>query len=155
MRAIVGYLTARDTLCHALTRREGWCMVSVPVVSGSMRPADLFSFPVPALYAYDGGYRPLDTLRCGEGFWLHDALPRTDLICGDTAGTHDVSLKPGWNLIAPYHVPVSVSAATTTPAGIILSPFFAYDRRYRVAGVLTPGMAYWVRAAREGVLHLR
>ena len=155
MRAIVGSLTVRDTLCHALVRQGGWTMASVPVVSGSMRPADLFASPVPAIYGFDGAYRPLDTLRCGEGFWLHDALPRTDLICGDTAGTHDVPLKAGWNLIAPYHISVSVDAATTTPAGIIESPFFAYDRRYLVAGVLTPGQAYWVRAGREGVLHLR
>ena len=61
----------------------------------------------------------------------------------------------GRELIAHFVHRVCGCGADWTPAGIIESPFFAYDRRYLVAGVLTPGQAYWVRAGREGVLHLR
>jgi subtilisin family serine protease len=153
MREVIRFLTARDTVCHAIQRSQGWSLRSVPVVLPSMRVADLFEPPVPLVYGYDGEYSPLDTLVCGRGVWMDDDIDQWDLLCGDPAGMRDVALRAGWNLLAPYHTVVQTSAITTTPAGILDSPFFGFDRRYVPADLLIPGAAYWVKATRQGVMH--
>jgi subtilisin family serine protease len=154
MRKVVRYLTASDTVCSAVQRSRGWSLRSVPVRRPSMRVEDLFSAPAPLVYGYNGSYVPLDTLVCGQGVWVADGLDRQDLVCGDRAQPPDVIVHAGWNLIAPYHAAVSAEAITTTPPAILCSPFFGFARRYHQADILLPGAGYWVKALRDGVMHL-
>ncbi len=153
MRRIVRYLTAADTLCTGFVRRPGWSMRSVPVHAASMRAGDLFSFPAPLAMGYDGALRAADTLTCGRGYWCNDVVQRTEQMCGDTAAVHDIPLQAGWNLIAPFHVPVHVDGITTTPPGIIASRFYGFTVRFTPADILLPTEAYWVKAAQDGILH--
>jgi hypothetical protein len=108
----------------------------------------------PAALGFRGAYLPLDTLACGEGFWLRDVSDVTQEVCGDTVAGADIPVRAGWNLVAPFHRPVPVRNISTTPPDILSSGFLGFTGSYATVYILQPGLAYWVRARAEGVMHL-
>ncbi|MBI5728051.1 MAG: T9SS type A sorting domain-containing protein, partial [Ignavibacteriales bacterium] len=73
--------------------------------------------------------------------------------CGTQNSSGIVSVRAGWNLIAPYEQQVPVSSLTTEPANIISSPFYGYTGAYQTAQSLAPGFGYWVRSTQAGIIH--
>ena len=154
MKRVLSYLCARDTLCVSIPRSRNWSLRSVPVRAPSMRTTDVFPGSITAVLGFRDTLRPIDTLACGEGFWLCDSSEHTQTVCGDTMTGTGIPLRTGWNLIAPFHRPVPVGNITTIPPGILLSPFFGFTGVYSTVSVLQPGSAYWVRAGGDGILRL-
>jgi uncharacterized protein (TIGR02145 family) len=137
----------------------GWNLLSLPViVSDGSR---LTLFPTSTSQAFvardSGGYEPQDTLCPGVGFWLKFDSAQTvpiegALILGDT-----VEVNAGWNLIGCLSVPVIVDSLKTNPPGILSGQVFEFRREgegYRRADTLSPGLAYWMKAARPGLVVL-
>jgi hypothetical protein len=154
MRNVVSYLSARDSFCVTITRPDNWSLRSVPVRAPSMRTMNVFPGSTTAALRFREIYQPLDSLSCGEGFWLRDASESTQTVCGDTVTGTGIPIRAGWNLIAPFHRPVAAGDVTTTPPDILLSPFFGFTGVYSTVSVLQPGHAYWVRAGMDGIMHV-
>jgi len=154
MKRVLHWLTSRDTVCSTIARSARWSLRSVAVRAPSMRTATVFPGGSPAALGFRGAYLPLDTLSCGEGFWLRDVSDITQEICGDTVAGADIPVRAGWNLVAPFHRPVPVRNISTTPPDILSSGFFGFTGSYATVFILQPGLAYWVRARAEGMMHL-
>src|SRR6266850_104631 len=65
-----------------------------------------------------------------------------------------IDVVAGWNMIGSISSPVSVSAITSVPGGVVTSPFFGYNGVYQIASTIDPGQGYWVRVHQAGRLYL-
>jgi hypothetical protein len=73
---------------------------------------------------------------------------------GTPMSTVDDTLFAGWNMVGSVTTPVPVSSLTTTPPGIVSSPYFGFSGSYFVATTLTPGKGAWVKTTGAGKLHI-
>ena len=171
--------TSQDGLLTA-----GWNMVSVPlclldadVGDALADAADAGNTLENALFAYEPGagydVYPGDfgQIQAAKGYWLYLDTPCQVSVVGADAGTTDVGLGDGWNLIGHPHdgtVPLAdctVSDGVTTlsfddaaAAGWIDPVLYAYDGAYfavRTSGgaddALRPWHAYWALANQAGL----
>jgi len=93
-------------------------------------------------------------LTNGTGYWLKFAQQQTHEFLGMVDYVLNIPVKKGWNLIGSAYKPVPVNSITTSPAGIIQSPFFEYNNGYYQADVLNHGKGYWVRVKQNGTITL-
>jgi hypothetical protein len=56
-------------------------------------------------------------------------------------------------MVGPFDTDVPVAGITSTPSGIIASPFYGFSNGYVVATTLTAGKGYWVMTSSAGTLH--
>ena len=137
--------------CQSIALTGGWNLVSIPVNATDMTAATLFPLATSQVYGYNAGYVNASVLEPGKAYWVRYAGVGTAQACGMIA-SGNIQLQTGWNMIGIYGSPVSVSALSTTPAGIINSAFFSFASGYQTATVLQPGIGYWVRATQTGTL---
>ena len=154
MARVLTWLTPRDTVCASIARSAQWSLRSVPVHAPSMRAGDVLRGGSPEILGFRGEYVPLDTLACGEGFWVRDAADVVQEVCGDTSISIDVPVRAGWNLVAPFHRSVPVRNVSTIPPHILSSAFFGFSGYFTTATVLQPGCAYWVKVTTDGMLRM-
>ncbi|MBI2420429.1 MAG: T9SS type A sorting domain-containing protein, partial [Ignavibacteriales bacterium] len=140
--------------CLDVLYSYGWNLVSVPLVTSSFQIDSLFMLTTSPAYTYYMGYQPVLNAVPGKGYWLRFSAGHTRTFCGTPVGTNTVPLYAGWNLIGPYHIATPVASITSTPAGILSSPFYGYNNGYILPAALEPGKGYWVRASQAGVLNL-
>jgi hypothetical protein len=132
--------------------RQYWNLVSVPVDVAN--PAKSVLFPTSVSDAFDfspaGGYHAQATLTGGAGYWLKFANASAFTVNGTARASRTIAINEGWNLIGSLTNPVSTSAISTSPAGIIASPYWGYQGAYTPASTLVAGKGYWVRSAAAG-----
>ncbi|MCE1190021.1 MAG: Omp28-related outer membrane protein [Ignavibacteria bacterium] len=136
-----------------VTTKQGWNMISVPVTPATPAIATLFPGATSQFYAFNGAYTVVQNGVAGQGFWARFDAVNTYPVLGTPIATSSLPVASGWNLIGPYDKAVTVSAVTSTPAGIVNSVFYGYDNGYNTATTLTPGQAYWVRTTQSGQLN--
>ncbi len=133
---------------------QGWNLVSIPVIADSMSSSLLFTGANSPMYNYTNKYNVVTSLENGKGYWVR--YPNTDTvsITGRIVNSTSIPITAGWNLISGYEKNVNISQATTTPWGIINSPFYGYNNKYEVIGIMEAGKSYWVRASQDGVINI-
>ena len=151
------FTTGASSTCITVSVVAGWNMTSVPVVADDMALGTLFQDVVAPAYYFTSSYQEVnltDTLSNGVGYWMYFNEPHSYQICGDIIESNDITLNPGWNMIGPFDVPTTVSAITSTPAGILSPPLFGYGTTYLEATTLDPGEGYWAYVTEDGTLHI-
>jgi limonene-1,2-epoxide hydrolase len=140
--------TIEDTLGN------GWNMVSVPLTVEDYHKTVCYPTAISNAFAYQGGYLTQPILVNGKGYWLKFDGNQTVPISGYERTLDSIDVASGWNLVGSLSAPVSVSSITSSPGGIVTSPFFGYDGSYQIAATIDPGQGYWVRAYQAGKLYL-
>jgi cyclomaltodextrinase len=130
----------------------GWSLVSVPVDVHDWRAKTIFPAGISPLFAYDGGYKSIDTLRPGAGYWLNLGSDQISSFSGGWRAENTVPVRKGWNLIGGISAPLSAGSITSVPGGMITSPCYSYSGAYQVADTIRPGEGYWIRTNSDGVL---
>ncbi|MHC1738935.1 MAG: T9SS type A sorting domain-containing protein [Ignavibacteriaceae bacterium] len=141
-------------ICGNINIAGGWNIVSVPVNAPDMRKITLFSAATSPLYGFNNGYQSIDTARIGSGYWIRFGSGTVLNVCGTQAESNSVAIKSGWNLIGIYNQNIIVSGITTTPSGILTSPFYQYSNGYQPATTLEVGRGFWIRCSTDGVINL-
>lgn len=131
----------------------GWNLVSVPVIVDSMASSLLFTGANSPTYDYTNKYNVVTTLENGKGYWIRYPYADTVSITGRIVNSTSIPVTTGWNLISGYEKNINISQVTTTPGGIISSPFYGYTNKYEVATIMEAGKSFWVRASQDGVIN--
>ncbi len=149
------HLTVQELSSADVIVSPGWNLISIPL-SGSGSINSLFSGATSPAYQYSdsSGYSADTLFESGEGFWLKFSSPDTVSIPGVQTFSHDIPVTAGWNMIGPLDYPVDTTTITTTPPGILLSPFYGFDGGYHAPASLVSGQGYWVKASQAGMLQL-
>jgi hypothetical protein len=100
------------------------------------------------------GYIKHDSLRVGLGYWLKFSQQEQHTFQGVVDFVLNIPVKQGWNLVGAAYKSVPVASVTTSPSGIVQSPFFEYNNGYSQAENLNPGKGYWVKVKQNGTLTL-
>lgn len=148
-----GTTTQTTTICKEVHLNEGWNLISVPLNSNTYSPANIFPDAISPAYSYSGGYYVSDSLIPGRGYWLKFPSNQLSVICGNAITTNSLNLKTGWNLIGVFDKNVNVSSITSSPSGIIETPFYGFESGYFAASTLQVGKGYWVKVSQNGTIY--
>ncbi|MCE1188931.1 MAG: choice-of-anchor J domain-containing protein [Ignavibacteria bacterium] len=138
----------------AINLASGWNIISAPVTASDMTTATLFPAATSPVYGYSNGYSVATSLAVDKGYWVRYPQAATVNLSGSAPASNTVPLVAGWNLIGPHMTSVAVSGLTTTPSGILTSPFYGYNNGYATPTNLEPGKGYWIRTSAAGTLNL-
>ena len=133
---------------------KNWNLVSVPVATPDMSLSSVFPNSISQAFTYDKTYSSTTSLSNGIGYWLKFSDSTTSTIDGGGITRKTIAVANEWNLFGVYNTSVSVGAVTSTPSNIITSPFYEYDKGYKLATTLIPGKGYWVRTSQAGLINL-
>jgi len=135
--------------------RNGWNLVSVPLVAADFRKDTVYPTATTNAFSYtEGGYATFDTLANGVGYWLKFSSDQSVPIVGATLAADTVHVHEGWNMVGSLSSPVATANVGSIPGGIITSNFYRFDQGYVNSATLEPGRGYWVKATQEGDLVL-
>jgi hypothetical protein len=126
----------------------GWNLISIPVIPADASVDAIFGDKItPPVYEYDAGYKSVTSLEPKKGYWvLADSAVGIDII-GTVPANLEVTVVPGWNLIAPVSPDVQVSSfANVTP------PVYGYDAGYKSVTTMEQTRGYWVLTSAETTL---
>lgn len=141
-------------ICFDVNLNQGWNIVSVPVAASDMNTQTLFPGFTSPTYTYNNGYQPVTTLANGLGYWIRYGSSSTINICGTQAGASTIPVYAGWNIIGGYGQDLPVAAITSTPPGILTSPFYGFNNGYVQPTNLQIGKGYWIRASQNGLINI-
>ncbi len=133
---------------------SGWNIVSVPVVASDMRSTTLYPGATSPSYGYNNGYFTADTLYTGKGYWMKFGVADTFTVFGTKVSPATIAVASGWNIIGPLDFNARTAAITSTPGGIVTTPYYGYSNGYTVADTLKRGKGYWVKTSQAGTLDL-
>ncbi|MEO8169066.1 MAG: hypothetical protein ABI623_12515, partial [bacterium] len=133
---------------------NGWNIVSVPVVATDMRSSILYPGASSPTYGYNNGYFTADTLFTGKGYWMKFGVADTFTVFGTKVSPSTIAVVSGWNIIGPLDFNARTAAITSTPGGIVTTPYYGYSNGYSVADTLKRGKGYWVKTSQAGTLDL-
>ena len=152
--AIAGLqIVYKKQICKDISLLAGWNLFGVPLNASDMTIAANFPSAKSPVYAYNNGYSITASVAPGKGYWINYPTAMVN-VCGSPVNLVTIPLSAGWNIVSVYENDIPVSAVTTTPAGIISSFFFGFDKNYIIPTVLQSGKGYWVEASATGVLNL-
>jgi hypothetical protein len=131
-----------------------WNLLSIPLVMSEYRTSVLFPEAVSAAYGFDRGYKALDSLRNGVGYWMKFNQPGLVALSGLGYDRDTVEVRSGWNLIGALSCAAPVIDIDPIPPVAIVSSFVEYDSvlGYVNADTLWPTRGYWVKANVPGRL---
>ena len=134
----------------------GWNMISLPLRVGNSNKNYLFSPAISDAYLFNGSaYQSRDTLTHGVGYWLKFDSTRQLSRFGSPVMSDTIVVTEGWNLIGSIFSPIDINTIVQDPSDNIQSSFFGYDGSYKVATIIQPGKAYWVKLKQAGKLILQ
>lgn len=124
-----------------LSLREGWSLVSLPVIPSNASFDALFP-DAEVAYAWDGaGYVAAETLEPGRGYWVHSLAANAAWVTGVPVVDWTVSLLPGWNLVGG---PAGAYDLSQAPANVSRSAFAWGDEGYVERPSLLGGEGAWL-----------
>lgn len=148
-----GTTTQTTTTCKEVQIVEGWNLISVPLNTNTYSPSMLFPNSVSSAYAYSNGYYISDSLILGKGYWLKFPSTQINVVCGNAVSTNSINVKTGWNLIGVFDKNINVNSITSSPSGIIQTPFYGFDNGYFAANTLQIGKGYWIKVSQNGIIN--
>ena len=143
-----------NTIYANVSLMQDWNLVSVPVIATDMSASALFSSANSPVYGYSDKYNIITTLENGQGYWVRYPSLDTLKIIGQSVNSSTIPVKAGWNLVGGYEKNVNINQITTTPWGIINSPFYGYSSKYEIPTVMEVGKSYWVRTSDSGAINI-
>lgn len=149
-------LTIRESANVQVVVASGWNLMSVPLVGSSSSADSLFPGSLTHAFRFidSTGYIVDSSLALGRGFWLKFGSADTFSIAGARSLSPNISVRKGWNIVGPFDYPVSATAITSIPSGIITSSFYGFNTGYVAADTLMSGKGYWVKSSQSGVVQL-
>ncbi len=130
-------LAAADSVSVPLSR--GWNLAGSPY-AGVVGSGDCSAL---TKWAYvGGGYYRVGSPAPGSGYWVRSAQGCSSVFSGSPSASQQITLQPGWNIIAIQAQAMPVSSLETTCNQ--LPVFFGYDPntgQYFRPDVLEPGTA--------------
>jgi hypothetical protein len=136
-----------------LSIQRRWNMISVPMQVEDGSKFVLFPSASSVAYMFAKGYKQVDTLLLGTGYWLKFPAADKVWICGSQVNDDTVEVTKGWNLIGSVSSNILVSALIPLGTGI-QSLIFEYDNGYQPSDTIKSGKAYWVKVDADGKLIL-
>lgn len=130
----------------------GWNLLSLPCDVADHAVASIYPGSASRAFLYHSGYLGTDTVATGEGFWLKYDAPVMVAIGGVPVLEETVAVSSRWNIVGGISTPVAVGQVTSSPPGIITTPFYEFGGKYRIADTLRPGHGYWVKTNQAGSL---
>jgi hypothetical protein len=115
----------------------------------------LFPDAASPAYGFNNGYVSATTLSVGKGYWLKFNSAKTYTISGSAVRPTNIAVNAGWNIIGPFDFDFATSSITSTPSGIVVSPYYGYSNGYTTATMLGIGKGYWVKVSQGGTLSLQ
>jgi hypothetical protein len=136
--------------------RQGWNVVSIPIVTGDPRKTSVFPTAISHAFSYlqGSGYRIADTLLNGLAFWIKFPLAQNVILHGLPIAADTLSVVSGWNFVGSITDAIDTAAILTVPTGIRGSVFFEYNGSYSISDSLRAGAGYWVKMNSPGVMIL-
>ncbi|MFA7287511.1 MAG: GLUG motif-containing protein [Melioribacteraceae bacterium] len=135
----------------------GWNMISMPVKVPDMITTKTFPNALSSVYEFKNGYKAIDTLKLGNGYWVKYDSTTKIIVKGEPAGLNSISgLKSGWNMIGGYDKDLAVNGLSTTPNNIVISNYYGYSKQsgYISTDTLKKGQGYWIKLNQDGVINL-
>ncbi|MBD3386173.1 T9SS type A sorting domain-containing protein [candidate division KSB1 bacterium] len=130
--------------------RQGWHMVSLPVVPDNNRVDELFpNLLENCAYTWnpvEKNYEAVTHLQPGQGYWLPVENPALLQISGEAVDFFHLTLRAGWNIIG---APFDIGAVEADPQDALWYQFIEWDAAngsYRTTQQLLATRAYWVWA---------
>ena len=136
----------------SLSIKEGWNLISVPVVVPDARKSVLFPTASSNAFTYQGSYVMKDTLQNQPGYWLKFTAVQDIPLNGTMRLQDSIRVIAGWNMIGSLSQPFRVSAITSSPPAIVSSSYFAFNGSYFQADSIKPGKGHWVKVKSDGKL---
>jgi photosystem II stability/assembly factor-like uncharacterized protein len=134
---------------------KGWNLLSLPVMPFKSRNRlDVFPTAISRAFEYSVGYRSVDSLTVGKGYWIKFAVDQNIAIDGLNTTLDTVSVAAGWNMVGSISYRVPVASILQIPGGIVTSRYFGYKTSYTTSDTIIPGKGYWVKTAGAGKLVL-
>jgi hypothetical protein len=134
--------------------RDGWNMISLPLIPDSNWKTALFPTAVSNAFTYIGSYQLKDTLQAGVGYWLKFTGAQEIDLRGQSLVSDTINVVTGWNMIGTISSSLPIDSIVSSPNGMIISSFFMYNGTYYETDTLQPGDAYWVKVDTFGTLLL-
>jgi hypothetical protein len=134
--------------------RNGWNLVSVPVVVSDFAKRSIYPTSISNAFAYQSGYVFDSTLGNGAAYWLKFDSAQTVSESGILLILDSIDVVQGWNLIGSISSPVATSSIGSIPGGIVTSQYFGYSGSYKARDTVEPGKGYWVKVDQAGKLIL-
>lgn len=134
-----------------------WNMISVPLDVDNYYKDALFAGALSPPFAYNNGYRIVDSLRNGVGYWVKFPVTGSILMSGNARTVDTIDLAGKWNMIGMLSYPILASSVVPVPPLTIASPFFGFSNSggYFSADTLKPAHGYWVKVSANGRLVLQ
>lgn len=129
--------------------RNGWNLISLPVIREKIRKIDLFPRATSPAFSYVGTYRREDILYAGSGYWLKFSSVDSAIITDVTTSIESIDVKQGWNLVGSIFSPVTTRHIASNSSGTVMSNFFGYEGGYVIADTIFPGKGYWVKVNQD------
>ncbi len=133
---------------------EGWNLLSVPLKRNNMYYREIFPGSNSLAYTYLNGYAAKDTLEVGKGYWLKFPVAQNITLQGLQINELTIPINEGWNLVGSLNGVIPVNSISTSPPGILQTPFYEYNNGYNVVSELRRGKGYWVKSSSPGTLTL-
>ncbi len=147
------FTPAATLLCADVEIKNGWNILSLPVLPNDATVAGLFPGATSQAFGYNNGYVTTNSFDLAKGYWLKFGSDGTANICGEKS-TGKIILNIGWNIIGIYENDLQVATLNTKPAGILTSQFFGYNNGYVTASTLESGKGYWIKSSQVGEISL-
>ncbi|MBI5022094.1 MAG: T9SS type A sorting domain-containing protein [Ignavibacteriales bacterium] len=131
---------------------SGWNLVSLPVIVADNRVTSLFPSAISEAFKYNPslGYRAVDSLDIGVGYWLK--FPTDDYVdlFGLDVTKDTIPVVEGWNMIGGLTSPFAVANLITQPVDLISGSIFGFNHSYEIVDTLKPMKGYWVKCKQTG-----
>lgn len=147
-------IISSNLIACSVPLQQGWNLVSVPINAADMSTGSFFPDANSPAYGYTDKYDIVTTLENGKGYWIRYPATDTMNLSGYRVNSTTIPIKAGWNLVGAYDRNVAINSITTTPYGVISSPFYGYTDKYEIPTMMEVGKSYWVRASDSGVIDI-
>jgi hypothetical protein len=145
-----------------LQYKEGWNLLSIPLIVSEKLLTALLPDADPPAYYYDRnvGYVITDSLTFGPGYWVKFSKEGSVKLNGILKRSlmHTLSSeKGGWNLVGTPSAVVELTHVVQQPPGSILAiydfdPGAGYIAPY--GGFIYPGRAYWIKVGVDATIEM-
>jgi len=156
--AVVGAvlrLTGSTTVAINLDLKQGWNMVSVPVVPTNTSVSAVFH-DTEAVYEWDPStksyFRP-ENIAPEKGYWVAVVSDRILNIEGVPVTTWTTDLTKGWNLVGSVYDASVPFTEPNAPPGSVLGYSYTWDdpstKSYTLLYTLEPTKGHWIAASAD------
>jgi len=135
----------------------GWNLVSSALTYQPVKMFNIYPTSISQAYGYDTDsqkYIISEVLEPGKGYWAKFASTHNIVVLGGNSTSKTIEVDQGWNLVSNLNYDALPNQVTSTPPGIIISPFFEYSGKYNEADTLEKAKAYWTKVSQSGTITL-